>query len=215
MNRTCLSIRIDVPTPTHKALVISHFHQKAYASYVLYLEEDPKHHYHIRIESMLTRQALHNKLKKLYQELKLKPSQHSHHVVWQTIKGEVRYCKKHTDCVMGSFTYVSKMCKLIQSHGVAPELINKIQQIGRSRLLESKLPTYKKIALIYNLDQYSTETKIIKSVEAYYNETDTIPPYNSRPLLHKLMCHIGYNKYKSFYYRRLLQEIKQNDPSFY
>lgn len=225
MTRTCLTIRIDVPTPLHEASVKNHFQDNysflydsicyADSSYVIYLEKKPKRHYHIRLVSNLTRQAIHTRLKKLYDELELKPSQHSHHVVWQTIKGEKRTCKKHTNCVMGSFTYIAKHCTLISKFNLSVEKIQEIEKVGKQRLIESKLPVHEKIALIYDLDEFATEQSIFFAFRQYFIDAKKAPPYNSKILLHKLMCHIGYNKYKNYYYRKLLEQIQLDNPGFF
>ncbi len=212
MNRTCLSLRIDVPTPHHSLLIQTHFvaNKSTYVSYLMYMESDPKDHLHIRIETPLTRQAIFNKLKVLYSELELKPSQHSHHVVWQHIKGEYRPCKKHTNCSYGSFTYIAKNCKLIRKHNVSEELIKEVEKVGRQKLLESKLPTYVKICLLGDLDQYSKVSKIIKSMKLYYETTGQNPPLYPKHLLHKLMCHLKACGYVQNYYTQLEDHLNQN-----
>ncbi len=211
MNRTCLSLRIDIPTPHHLLLVQTHFisNKETYVSYIIYMETNPKDHLHIRIETKLTRQAIFNKLKVLYDELELKPSQHSHHVVWQHIKNELRPCKKHTDCSYGSFTYIAKNCKLMRKHNVSDELIKEIEHVGRQKLIESKMPVHHKIALLANLDCYSQDKDIVNAIRDYYASAGTSPPLNPKFMVHKLMCHIKWTKYLPNYYRTLLEEIQQ------
>ncbi len=211
--RTCLSLRIDVQTALHEAVIKDHFvtnKDTLYKSCLIYREIVPKVHFHIRITSTTTRQNIHKKLLALYKFMDLEKHQHSHHTVWETVKGKLIPCKKHKDCKMGSMTYIAKNCSLVASYGVDSDLIKSIELSGKTKMLKSKLPTYVKICLLGDLDQYSKVPKIIGAMKLYYDTTGLHPPLYPKHLLHKLMCHLKACGYVQNYYTQITEHLHQN-----
>lgn len=211
--RTCLTLRIDVPTPLHECQVRQHFDEYAgtlYKSFLIYRETSPKFHFHIRVTSGKTRQHVHNKLMQLYSLMELKKHQHSHHTVWETVKDVFKPCKKHQDCKMGSMTYIAKNCSLVGSYNIPASLIEAIQASGRNKLLKSKLPTHIKICVLGELDQFSQIPEIIKAMKLYYETSGKNPPLYPKHLVHKLMCHLKACGYVQSYYQQLEDHLNQS-----
>ena len=228
-DRTCLTLRVDI-NPIILPTILNNFKndKKVYNTCLIYAERDPKDHLHIRYTSPLTRQALINRWQKLKTELGLKPDQHAHHTVWEStfvpqvgsedMRGKWTRlpCKKHSNCQMGSFTYIAKYCELLFNRGYATTFIKKIQYIGMEKLAQSRLPLWDKIIKIGNLTPHSPAKDILQAIKNYYLIVDK--PYKQpramSVLVHNIKLKLDWKSYNEYYFQSLLWAIKEEHPVF-
>ncbi len=226
-DRTCLTLRVDINTINLPTILKNFQNSKdVYKTCLIYAEHEPKEHLHIRYSSDLTRQALIKRWNKIKTELGLSPDQHAHHTVWESFHRlnpttkdhytQVKLCKKHTDCVMGSFTYIAKHCDLLFNRGYSLAFIKKIQFVGMEKLANSRLPLWDKIIKIGNLTSYSPAEDILKSIKNYYQLVDK-PIKQPRPmsaLIHQIKLKLNWKSYNDYYFQALLWAIKDEQPNF-
>lgn len=183
--RTILSLRIDY-YPSELCKIIEYFSQ--FDKVLVYQETRSKLHLHIRYESNKTRQYLVGK--KMFKTLDIQPrNRHAHHTIMETAKdGSEKWCTKHKDCKMGSFTYIAKNCKLLLNKGYDEDFISHIQKVGKRILAQSKKPVYIKIIDLYNLNSNSTPDDCSDAIMSYYVDNDVIPPMEKHlpNLVHKI-----------------------------
>ncbi len=183
--RTILSLRIDY-YPSELCKIIEYFSQ--FDKVLVYQETQTKLHLHIRYESCKTRQYLVGT--KMFKTLNIQPrNRHAHHTIMETGKdGSEKWCTKHKDCKMGSFTYIAKNCKLLLNKGYDDDFISHIQKIGKQILAQSKKPRHVKIIDLYNLNCNSTPEDCANAIMDFFTEHNIIPPMEQHlpNLVHKI-----------------------------